>query len=64
MGCSNSRMVAIASNNNNNKNYKIKNTSEKPSDFELERYWHTKATTEISQNECDNVKKVMRKLGI
>jgi len=63
MGCSSSRM-AIASNKIHNKNYKIKNTSDSTSNFELERYWHTKATTEISENECDNVKKVMRKLGI
>jgi hypothetical protein len=63
MGCSGSKM-SIASNNHNNRNYKIKTTSDKTSDFELERYWHTKATTEISQNEYDNVKKVMNKLGI
>jgi hypothetical protein len=56
--------MAIASNKIHNKNYKIKNTSDSTSNFELERYWHTKATTEISENECDNVKKVMRKLGI
>jgi len=63
MGCSGSKMK-LASNNHNNKNYKIKTTSEKTSTFELESYWQNKSPSEISQNEYDNIKKVMNKLGI
>lgn len=63
MGCSGSKLLKTAT-INNNINMRVAKPVEPKPYFELERYWYSKATTEIHQNEYDNVKKVMRKLGI